>query len=324
MAKPENFEQLDQHIQALLSRSGAPAEWGTLAQVAADLVHVPRPDFRTQLAEDLKRRATMASTTRKPSEISAQPPRGFRTVNVYLAVTAVESLLDFLKTAFGAEELFRQPMPGGGLHAELRVGDTMIMAGGNRGTACPVAMHLYVPDADAAYQRALAAGAAALYPMTDQPYGDREGGVTDACGNNWYIATHRATGHRPEGMHDLTPTLHAADADALLDFMRQALHADEIEVTRAPDGAVLHAQMRIGDSVVEVGGTRGKIAPTAAVLIVYVPDVDQAYQHALTAGGTSIETPADQPYGERRGGVRDPQGNSWYFTAPLAGVAKEN
>jgi len=259
----------------------------------------------------------MASTSQKPTQATVTPPRGFRTVNPYLAVTAVNTLLDFLTSAIGAEEIFRQPMPGGGLHAELRVGDTMIMAGGNRGTACPVALHLYVPDADAVYARALAAGATSLYPMTDQPYGDREGGVTDACGNTWYIATHRATGHRPAGMHDLTPTLHAANADSLLDFMRRALHAEEIEVTRAFDGVVQHAQMRIGDSVVEVGEARGKIAPTSAVLIVYVPDVDRAYQHALTAGGKSIEPPANQPYGERRGGVSDPHGNAWYFTAPI-------
>lgn len=263
----------------------------------------------------------MASASQKPTGANVQPPRGFRTVNVYLAVTAIEGLLNFLKNGLGAEETARTPMPGGGLHAELRLGDTMVMAGGNRGTPCPVAMHLYVPDADAVYQQALAAGATPLYPMTDQPYGDREGGVTDPCGNNWYIATHRATGHRPVGMHDLTPTLHARNADLLLNFMRRALQADEVEVTRLPDGSVQHAQMRIGDSVVEVGEARGNIAPTAAVMIVYVSDVDRAYQHALAAGAQPIEPPANQPYGERRGGVSDGHGNSWYFSGPLANAS---
>ncbi len=317
MAKPENFEQLEQQIQSLLARTGKAEPGEPLARVAADLVHVPRPEFRARLAEDLKRRVAMASAAKKPNEATVQPPRGFRSVNVYLAVTQVEGLLRFLRSAFGAEELFRTPMPGGGLHAELRIGDTMVMAGGNRGTPCPVAMHLYVPDADAVYQRALDAGATSLYPMTDQPYGDREGGVTDLCGNNWYIATHRATGGRPEGIHDLTPTLHAKDADSLLAFLRNALNAEEVEVTRAPDGIVQHAQMRIGDSLVEVGEARGKITPTAAVMIVYVPDVDRAYRHALAGGAKSIEPPANQPYGERRGGVSDGHGNSWYFSGPL-------
>ncbi len=318
MAELENFEQLERQIQTLLARTVKAGPQEPLARVAADLVHVPRPEFRARLAENLKRRATMASASQKPSEVTVQPPRGFRTVNVYLAVTQVEGLLGFLKSAFGAEELFRTPMPGGGLHAELRLGDTMVMAGGNRGTPCPVAMHLYVQDADAVYQRAIAAGATPLYPMTDQPYGDREGGVTDLCGNYWYIATHRPTGHRPANMHDVTPTLHAQNAEALLNFMRSALHAENVEITRLPDGAVQHAQMRIGDSIVEVGPASGKIAPTAAVMILYVTDVDRAYQHALAAGAKPIEPPANQPYGERRGGVSDGHGNSWYFSGPLA------
>jgi uncharacterized glyoxalase superfamily protein PhnB len=75
--------------------------------------------------------------------------------------------------------------------------------------------------------------------------------------------------------------------------------------------------MRIGDSFVEIGEARGSIEATSATFLLYVPDVDSAYQRALAAGGIALEPPADQPYGDRRAGVKDAHGNSWYFSAPI-------
>ena len=82
-----------------------------------------------------------------------------------------------MKDAFGAEEVARHAAPDGRvMHAEVKIGDSIVEMGEPENPA-PSALHLYVEDADAAYNRALQAGAASLYPMTDQPYGDREGGV---------------------------------------------------------------------------------------------------------------------------------------------------
>jgi PhnB protein len=123
-------------------------------------------------------------------------------------------------------------------------------------------------------------------------------------------------------MRDVTPTLHPRGAAALLEFLKRGLGAEEESCERSPAGVVLHAAMRIGDSVVEIGEARGAIEPTAAMLLLTVPDVDAAYARALAAGATNVEAPADQPYGARRAAVKDAHGNSWYFSAPLGRARK--
>ncbi|MGH9859018.1 MAG: VOC family protein, partial [Candidatus Acidiferrales bacterium] len=255
-----------------------------------------------------------AATEKKP----APSRKGIRSVTPYLVVERHEEFLAFLTQAFDARETFRAPGSAGGTHVELRIGDTKIMAGGGRGIpGYPSALHLYVPDADAVYRRALAAGATSFYEPMDQPYGDREAGIRDGFGNSWYIATHQATGHRPPGMRSVTPTLHPRGADSLMDFMKRALAAEEVDCTRMPDGAVMHAQMRVGESLVELGEARGAIEPTTAMLLLEVDNVDAWHRRAIEAGADSIEAPADQPYGARRAGVNDAHGNAWYFSAPL-------
>jgi PhnB protein len=93
---------------------------------------------------------------------------------------------------FDAEEFERLAAPGGRIgHAEVRIGDSVVMMGDARGEHAPMQamLYVYVDDVDATYQRALAAGAATVQPPTDQFYGDRSGGVKDAFGNMWWIAT---------------------------------------------------------------------------------------------------------------------------------------
>ncbi len=321
MAEQSLFEQLDAAVQGILSHPEAalPAadpELADLVRLAADLRDLPRGDFRARLKSDLERKATMTTATGKPT------PEGLHTVTPYLIVESPDALVAFLQQAFGAEETYRGKGSAGGTHLQLRLGDSMIMAGGPWPTPAPVAIHLYVPDAKAVYQRALAAGATSFYEPIDQPYGDLECGVRDAFGNTWYIATHKATGHRPAGMRTVTPTLHPRGADSLIDFLKRGLGAEEEICERSPDGTVLHASLRVGDSVVEIGEARGSIEPTAAMLLLYVPDVDAAYERAVAAGGVNLEVPANQPYGDRRAGVKDSHGNSWYFSAPIARPAE--
>lgn len=122
-------------------------------------------------------------------------PDGFHTITPYFALKGAADFIDFVKTAFGAEELSRYKDESSGriMHAELRIGDSIIEVGDvPAGTAPRIfGIHMYVEDSDAVYARAIAAGGKSLRPMTDQFYGDREGNVEDRWGNHWYIATRK-------------------------------------------------------------------------------------------------------------------------------------
>jgi PhnB protein len=120
-------------------------------------------------------------------------PDRYHSITPYLIVDGAARLIDFAKAAFGAQEAERLAAPGGRIgHAELRIGDSLIMLADAHGgrDPMPCMLHTYVDDADATYQRALAAGAASVEPPADQFYGDRGGLVRDPCGNLWWIGTH--------------------------------------------------------------------------------------------------------------------------------------
>ena len=120
-------------------------------------------------------------------------PEGYHTVTPYLTVPGVARLIDFLKQAFGAEEKERMMRPDGSVgHAEVRIGDSMVMMGepSDKFPPMPATIYLYVPDTDAAYRRAIQAGASSMMEPTNQFYGDRNAGVKDPSGNLWWIATH--------------------------------------------------------------------------------------------------------------------------------------
>jgi PhnB protein len=120
-------------------------------------------------------------------------PEGYRTVTPYLTVRRAAALLDFVKSAFDAQEIAAMKGPDGSIrHAEARIGDSMIMMGEAPpgSTTMPAMLYLYVKDADATYARALQAGAKSLHEPSTQFYGDRHGAVTDASGTQWWIATH--------------------------------------------------------------------------------------------------------------------------------------
>lgn len=245
---------------------------------------------------------------------------GFHTLTPYLVVNGAVQTIDFMKQAFGAEEKGRYPAPDGRImHAEVKIGDSMVELGesNEQFPNRPGALHIYLPDADAAYERALAAGATTLHAPVNQPYGDHEASVRDPAGNNWYIATHLGGRHVPEGLRTVTPYLHAAGTDKLIDFLKQAFGAEEIGVHRSEDGTVVHAKLRIGDSVLEMGEAHGQWQAMPMGLHFYVPDTDAVYRRAMEAGAKSLFAPEDKPYGERSGGVLDVAGNSWFIATPL-------
>jgi PhnB protein len=118
-------------------------------------------------------------------------PEGFHTVTPYLMVPDADALVEFMGRAFAAEETFRARGAHGGLHVEVRVGDSMVMIGGHEDTEPrPAAIFLYVDGVDEVYRRALAAGATPIEEPADRPEdGDRRAGVADPFGNAWFIAT---------------------------------------------------------------------------------------------------------------------------------------
>lgn len=121
-------------------------------------------------------------------------PDGFHTVTPYLVVNGVDKLIDFLKAAFGAKERFRIPGPDGRpTHAEVTIGDSIIMMGqaNERAKPMPAMLHLYVNDVDATYKQAIQAGGKVIVEPMDMFYGDRSGGLSDAFGNHWWVATHK-------------------------------------------------------------------------------------------------------------------------------------
>jgi PhnB protein len=254
-------------------------------------------------------------------------PPGFRMVSPYLVAEDGPALLDFASKAFGAEELFRTATPGGGVHGEVRIGDSMLMIGGGvpgqkfPGSLHPNALHLYVEDTDAVFKQALAAGATSIDAPRDQDYGERSATVKDAAGNFWYIATNKGESYIPQGLHNVNVYLHPRRAEPLIAFMKRAFGAQELAKYASPDGVVHHAQIRIGDSVVEMGEAHGKYESMPAMFYLYVPNVDAVYRQTVAAGATSFQEPTDQPYGDRQAGVRDAFGNTWYIATHIKDVA---
>ena len=127
-------------------------------------------------------------------------PDGYHTVTSYLMVDDAARALDFYRDAFGATELFRLPMGGKLGHAEIMIGDTHLMLadefpdmgalGPNSRGGPTASFMIYVPDADAAYDKAVKAGAKADRPLKDEFWGDRIGTVIDPFGHKWSLATH--------------------------------------------------------------------------------------------------------------------------------------
>jgi PhnB protein len=114
-------------------------------------------------------------------------------VTPYLHPKGADGQIRFLAEGLGGEELERYPGPGGSImHAKVRIGTGIVEVSDahDQWQPMPASIHVHVPDCDAVYERALAAGGTSIRPVMDQPYGERSGGVRDPYGNRWWIATH--------------------------------------------------------------------------------------------------------------------------------------
>ena len=318
MAKRSLSEQLDSAVNAILARPGerpseVDAELAPLTELVVSLRELPRPDFKSRLKNKLMRRASMPATQEK--EKTSYKREGFRTITPYIIAERGEELIDFVKQAFGAHELFRAIGSAGGYHCEVRIGDSMLMLGGGakyKGPSHPTAIHLKVDNVDEVYQRALQAGAASAYAPQDFDYGERGAGVNDPFGNEWYLATPIGDTHFLPEMGAVTPYLHPQGADKLIEFLKQAFGAEEI-ARYGPADKIEHAKVRVGDSILELSEAHGPYQPLESTFFMYVEDIEETYRRALAAGATSLYPPAVQPYGGRGAGVRDAFGNTWYL-----------
>jgi uncharacterized glyoxalase superfamily protein PhnB len=151
-------------------------------------------------------------------------PKGFHSVTPSLMVDGAAKAIDFYKKALGAEELMRFPGPDGRImHAEIRIGDSVIMLGdempeqGARGPksigGTPVSLFIYGENVDAAWKRAVDAGAKPIMPLTDQFWGDRGGCIEDPFGHHWWLA---------QRIQELTPEELRRNAEAFFSQMQPA------------------------------------------------------------------------------------------------------
>lgn len=117
----------------------------------------------------------------------------------------------------------------------------------------------------------------------------------------------------PEGYHTVTPYLLVPDAAKIIEFLKGAFGAVERHRTTLSNGAIMHAEVQIGDSRVMMGQVPAGHPPTSAAIYLYVPDMDAVYASAIGAGAISISPPTNQFYGDRVAGVKDPAGNIWWM-----------
>ncbi|HWC96413.1 MAG TPA: VOC family protein [Candidatus Sulfopaludibacter sp.] len=232
-----------------------------------------------------------------------------QTLTAYPVVRDVPALNVFLARVFGATEKFRTVGSAGGYHTEVQIGDTGLMIGGGgegvdwHGEAAPMAFDIYVPDVDAAYQRALSDGATSLQTPTDQEWGERTANVKDPAGNFWYIATFQGENYFSEGAPTVQPFLQPVRCEPVIDFLVSAFGAIELGRAATPDGAILHTTLKIGNSAIELFDANHMYQPMPGMFYLRVDDVDVAYRRAVEHGATPV----------RPGAVKDVAGNSWYL-----------
>ena len=117
----------------------------------------------------------------------------------------------------------------------------------------------------------------------------------------------------PEGLHTATPYLIVRGAERLLGFLEAAFDAELRARYDRPDGGIMHAQVRIGDSTIELAEATDTYPPMPGAIHLYVPDVDVSFSRAVAAGAVARQAPMDHDYGERGADVEDPTGNRWFL-----------
>jgi PhnB protein len=254
-------------------------------------------------------------------------PEGFRSLTPYLILEGAQKFFDFIRSAFGATENFLMRDPDGTLrHAEARIGDAIIefAEAGPGWNAMPAGLHFYVKNADAVYAQALKAGGISLYEPANRDYGDREAGVHDPAGNYWFIATHTAgKSYRPENLQDLNSYFSVKDAARFMDFLENAFAVTVVQKHASESGAIIHAKVQIGDTVVELSEGRAPWGPRSVGHHYYTENCDEVFARGLAAGCKELQAMGDQFYGDRSGSLLDAWGNHWYIASHTEDLTPE-
>lgn len=125
------------------------------------------------------------------------------------------------------------------------------------------------------------------------------------------------------GFSAITPYLLVEGVARLLTFLPEAFGAQVLARETRPDGTIMHAEVRIGDSMLMMGEAGGGFGPMPASIYLYVANCDAVYKQALQAGATSVFEIMDLPSGERYGGVKDPCGNVWWVATHVKDLSPE-
>jgi len=349
----KKIEQLNQALEKMLARDDgrvvkAGSEIEPLVRIAAELRNLPSASFKARLKSELGGKPRMSTVAEPVAAVGV-------TATPRIAFRDPAKAIEFYKQALGAKEKFRFQIGDSIPHAELMIGDSTInVAGewpeGGRFSAetlgySPISMSIQVADVDAFAEHAVAEGMKLVRKPADQFYGHRDATLQDPFGYTWAVFTvkeemsveemHRrmkgsgadpgagktleraekGVSPVPPGFRRVTPYLVAADGLALLEFTKKGLGAEEMMRAVMPTG--VHAEVRIGDTTLMMGGGipgkkfPGSLQPNA--LHIYVEDADAVTRRAVEAGATLVDEPRDQEYGERSSTVKDIAGNFWYI-----------
>jgi PhnB protein len=128
---------------------------------------------------------------------------------------------------------------------------------------------------------------------------------------------------KPDGYHSITQMLTIKGAARLIEFLKAAFGAQQIMVIDEADGTVMHAELKIGDSIVMIGEAMKEHPPMPTSLYLYVADADAVYRTAVGAGGESVAEPANQFWGDRVASIKDPSGNVWWIATHVEDVDQD-
>ena len=127
----------------------------------------------------------------------------------------------------------------------------------------------------------------------------------------------------PEGFATVRTYLAVSNVDKQIDFLQTVFEAVVKERLKNPEGKTMHGELVISDSIIMVGRTTAEVKPIQGMCYVYVKDADDVYNRALKSGAISISVPADQVYGNREGGFKDQEGNTWWVSQFIKKVSPE-
>jgi PhnB protein len=331
------------------------AKLQALAQIATQLRDLPGEHFKARLKLDLERRTSMASKPAVATEVRQTAVPYVCVTNAAAAIGFYKSVFgatEVMRLVGPDKKIGHAEIRIGNssIYLSDEFPDHGVLSPQTLGGS-PVKMSLSVDDVDAVAARAVAAGAKEVRPIEDQFYGERSGQFADPFGYVWNISTVKeemsgaemqkrmdammegspeATSQEthsstvapiPPGFHTITPYLIVPGAAAMIDFVKQAFGGEELFRVNIPGtDKIMHAQVRIGDSMLELADVTEQYPGRPCGMHLYVLDTDGLYERAIKAGATSVRTPEDTPYGDRSAIVTDAFGNSWFIATHVKDV----